>query len=98
MPTRKKYSLQYREEAVELVRANPTKPIRAIAEELGIPQTVLNNWVRRAGAQKTASSSDGQTKPTESQRIKQLERELQRTKEELAFAKKAAAFFARDQK
>ena len=97
MATRKNYSHQYRDEAVELVRKSEGKPLRVVADELGVPQTVLNNWVRRAGG-RVESVAAAVSKSDQSQRIKQLERDLQRTREELAFAKKAAAFFARDLK
>jgi transposase len=96
LATRKNYSVQFRTDAIELVRKNPNKPIVKVAEELGIPQTVLNNWIRRSGGRKEKAEAGPEM--TESQRVKQLERELERTKEELAFAKKAAAFFARDLK
>ena len=100
MSTRKKYSPQFRAEALRLVRENPDKPVRIIARELGVPQTVLNNWVRRAGGR--ASEKDeapSQAIATEdARRVRELQREVDRLKLELEFAKKAAAFFAKDLK
>jgi transposase-like protein len=98
MATRKNYSQQYRDEAIELVRKSEGKPLRKVAAELGVPQSVLNNWVRRSGGRAEPVAPVVASKTEQSQRIKQLERDLQRTREELAFAKKAAAFFARDLK
>jgi transposase len=102
MSTRKKYSLQFREEAIRLVRANPDKPVREIGLELGVPQTVLNNWVRRAGGREKPRAEHAPLKAgqpsLDHDRLRELERENARLKLELEFAKKAAAFFARDVK
>jgi transposase len=40
------YPLEFRAEAVRLVRTS-SKPIREVAEELGVSEQTLRNWLRR---------------------------------------------------
>src|SRR3954465_2408950 len=104
MSTRKKYSPEFRAEAVELARANPDRSVRSIGKDLGVPQTVLNNWIRRAGGRGATPKAErplvrhGSGTSEETKRVQELERELSRVKLELEFAKKAAAFFAKEVK
>ena len=100
MARRRKYSAEFKADAVALVASRPDVSIRDIADELGVPQTVLNGWCRRAGvrAEPKAERAPVETKDATTVRVRELERELARTKMELEFAKKAAAFFAREVK
>lgn len=104
MATRKQYSEHFREQAIELVRRNPGRTVRDIAKELGVPQTVLNGWVRRGQVRPAREAAQPALMPRAgfeqepAARIRQLERELETTKKELEFAKKAAAFFAKEMK
>jgi transposase len=96
MGTRKKYSEEFRAGALKLVRSQPEKTVKEIAEELGVPQTVLNNWVRRAGGRAEPAAKRGPSVDApEARRIRELEKELERVKTERDFLKKAAAFFAK---
>ena len=101
MRQRKRYSEEFKADAVKLVDSRPEVSINKIADELGVPQTVLNEWVRRAGvraepkAKRVLPPRDGQSPEA---RIRELEKALARTEMELEFAKKAAAFFAKDVK
>lgn len=102
MSTRKKYSPEFIADAVKLAKTHPERPIGDVGRELGVPQTVLNNWVRRAGGRSKPKAESAPlpqaAKMLEAERIRELERELGRVKLELEFAKKAAAFFAKDVK
>lgn len=96
MSTRKKYSEEFRRGAVNMVRAHPEKATNSLAIELGVPQTVLNNWVRRAGGRAEPEAKRGPSVAAmETERIRELEKELARVKMERDFLKKAAAFFAK---
>jgi transposase len=86
---RLKYSSQFKEQAVE--RSN-RDGVPKVADELGIAQSVLYNWVAK-------SRQTGQ--PFEDQKLQQAElarlrRENARLEQELAFVKKAAAYFAKN--
>ena len=71
-----------------------SRPIAAVARELGIGEGTLGNWVvkyRREHA--------GEEPPltiNERERLRQLEREARDLRMENEFLKKAAAYFARD--
>lgn len=71
------------------------RPVTHVARELGIHDTTLHNWVRawrrERGAAGPGSAPDGEKK---SERELELERENRKLREENSFLKKAAAFFA----
>lgn len=71
-------------------------PIAQVARELGVNDTTLGFWVK-AYRKKLA----GQPLPTdmpEQERIRELERRNRELEMENAFLKKAAAYFAREQR
>jgi transposase len=85
-PPRKKYDLSFQEDALALLDRTD-RSMNAVAKDLGIPQTTLHGWYRRAVAKKkgklpaskqTPSSAVMATSdpPADKERIAQLEREL----------------------
>lgn len=89
--TRKKFSQQYREEAVKMV-IDGSRPIAEVARELGLVEGTLGNWVgiyRRAHAGDEPALSI-----SERSRLRELEAENRELKMEREFLGKAAAFFA----
>jgi transposase len=90
---RKKYTQQYKDEAVELVISSG-RPMAEIARNLGINEGTLGSWVSRA-----KESGKVQDKPLdigERARLKELEEENRRLRMERDFLKKAAAWFAKE--
>jgi transposase len=86
---RRKFSKEFKREAVALVRAHPEKSITAVAKELDLPQSVLRSWVEMVEAEeKTGLSSD------ELEELKKLRKDNARLKEEVEILGKATAFFA----
>jgi transposase len=85
------FSQEFKDEAVRMVLDGP-RPVAHVAKELGIHDTTLGNWVsafkRRHGGKAPEPAGD------KSDREVQLERENRKLREEVAFLKKAAAFFA----
>lgn len=94
MPNRRKYSAEYKREAVGLAKSG-TKPISQVAQELGIHAGVLSRWCREMAEEDTAFR--GQGKPRDEE-LATLKRELVRVKKERDFLKEAAAFFAKESK
>ena len=97
MATRSKYTSEFKDEAVKLAQAHPDKPIKQLALELGVPQTVLNNWVRRAGVrqEKSEPPKKEEKKPADVRaevRVRELERQLARVTQERDVLKKAVAY------
>ena len=87
-PKRNKYSPQFKEQALERAKRDG---VPKAAKDLGIAQAMLYNWQAK-------SRQTGQ--PFEEQKLQQaelarLKRENARLEEEVAFLKKAAAYFAK---
>ncbi|EPW8907271.1 transposase, partial [Pseudomonas aeruginosa] len=90
---RKKYSPEFKREAVELARRSETS-CRQIAQEIGVAPSLLNRWVREAqpGMEK-AFPGTGSPRDEELARLK---RELARVTKERDFLRDAAAYFAKE--
>lgn len=88
---RKKYTQEYKDEAVELV-VSSSRPIAEIARDLGINEGTLGNWVQTA--KKSGKLKEKPLDTDERARLRELEEENRRLKMERDFLKKAAAWFA----
>jgi transposase-like protein len=91
---RRKFSPQFRAEAVQLVLQSG-KPAAEVARELGIHEGTLGNWVNAWRRENPEPESP--LTPVERARVKEMEEEIRRLRMENEFLKKAAAFFARTQ-
>jgi transposase len=91
--TRPPYPEEFRREAVKLVRLMG-KSQRQVAEDLGILDVTLRNWIKQAerdeGKRPDGLSTD------EREELARLRRENQTLRMEREILKKAAAFFARE--
>lgn len=95
MRARRKFTREFKLEAVRLVRERGVTVAQA-ARELDLGQTVLRKWLRAVEADpKSAFPGQGQQKP-EQVELTQLRREVARLKMERDILKKAAAFFAKE--
>ena len=90
MAQRRKFSAEYKREAVAMLEA-PGVSVSQIAAELGIGATVLARW-RREFHQGRAFPGNGRPREDE---LTQLRRDLTRVTKERDFLREAAAFFAR---
>jgi transposase len=90
--TRPAYPPEFRREAVELVRSSG-RSIPQIADELGVSQQSLRNWVRQGDID--AGRAEGLT-TDEREELRRLRRENRRLQQEREILKAAAAFFARE--
>ena len=95
MQKRKKYTQEYKREAVALARSSAV-PVSQVARELGINANVLTRWCREAANEKVPVFT-GQGKPRDEE-MAALKRELARVKKERDFLREAAAFFAKESK
>ena len=87
------YSPEFRAEAVRQV-IEGSRPIAAVARDLGIVEQTLGNWVKR-WRDEHAGDEPALTVP-ERIRLREAERELRELRLENEFLKKAAAYFAKD--
>ena len=88
---RRKYTQEYKAEAVELV-VHSDRPIVEVARDLGINEGTLGNWVNTA--KRNGSVKERPLNIDERARLKELEAENRRLKMERDLLKKAAAWFA----
>lgn len=92
---RRKFSREYKLEAVKLVRERGVSVAQA-ARDLDVHENVLRKWVKDHGSDPTqAFPGHGQMKP-EQLEIERLRREVAKLKAERDILKKAAAYFAKD--
>ena len=90
---RRKFSPEFREEAVRLV-IDSSRPIAQVARELGIKEGTLGNWVARYRVEH-AGEEPPLTLP-ERARLRELERDNRELRMKAEFLGKAAAFFAQE--
>jgi transposase len=86
------YPIEFRREAVELLRRSG-KTVPRLASELGVSPQSLRNWSRQIDVDEGKAS--GLTSD-EREELRRLRRELRTVTEEREILKKAAAFFARE--
>jgi transposase len=92
MPKIPPYSLEFRQEAVRLLRSSG-RSVPQLAAELGCSPQSLRNWARQLDVddgRQPGLTSD------EREELRRLRRELRVVTEEREILKKAAAFFAND--
>jgi transposase len=95
MAGRKRYSREFKVEAVRLVRERGVSMAQA-ARDLDVHVNVLRSWVREHRADPVeAFPGHGQQGPEKAE-ITQLRREVARLKVERDILKKAAAYFANE--
>jgi transposase len=92
MGARRKFSAEYKREAVAMLDA-PGVTVSQIAVDLGIGAGLLGRWRRELRCQpQQAFVGNGRSRDEE---LSQLRRELARVTKEGYFLREAAAFFAR---
>ena len=88
--TRPPYPPQFKAEAIRLVKTSGD-PLSQIAKDLGVSDQTLRNWVKQDdvdAGRKSGLTSD------ERARLRELERENRKLREEREILRKAAAVFA----
>ena len=88
-----RYTAEFRREALRMVDGGRT--MASVCEELGVTMGTLTNWKLKAAAGAARGAGTGVAAETVTAENDRLRRENKSLRQELEFAKKAAAFFAR---
>lgn len=95
MAKRKRYTQEFKQEAVRLARCSSDSVSRT-ARDLGLNPNMLNRWCRELEAD-GAKAFRGQGNARDEE-FARLRRELAQVKQERDFLKDAAAYFAKESK
>ena len=90
---RGRYALEFKQEAVRLVKAGQTNG--QVARGLGLAEQTVGNWVKADDAGRLRAAV-GKPVNADSQEISRLKAELSRARMERDILKKAAAYFAKE--
>lgn len=98
----KQYTPEFVNRAVHLCEES-NRPIAEVARDLDVEYATLYGWMTKAGKTKRRqggppAGATPQTPQAMQAEIERLRRELEETRKQLEFAKKAAAFFAQQNK
>jgi transposase-like protein len=91
----KRYSPEFKEQAARRVVDN-SLPIAQVARELGINDTTLGFWVK--AYRKRCAGQPLPADMPDDERVRELERRNRELEMEVAFLRKAAAYFAKEQR
>lgn len=90
------YDTEFKREAVRFVYEDG-RTVSDVAKSLGISTETLRNWLRLHRQQGSAALCNQTNKSTDQNaKIRQLEKELERTRRERDILKKATAIFAKE--
>ena len=92
-----RYSEQFKRDAVALYENNEDLSLHVASAELGVNRSSLYSWIKQYGTGKHARTKtlrDEAQVMTDSERIRQLERENAKLREERDILRKAAKYFA----
>ena len=90
---RGRYTLEFKREAVRLVKAGQTNG--QVAKGLGLAEQTVGNWVKADDAGRLRAAV-GKPVNADQQEISRLKAELARARMERDILKKAAAYFAKE--
>lgn len=87
----KRYTEEFKREAVGVVRSTPDRSVGQIAKELGVDRKSLSEWVSRFGPRPESPGGPQVDLQAENRRLR---RDLERVEQERDILKKAIAIFS----
>ena len=88
----KRYSEQFKQEALNFVQSHPSLGIATVAKQLGVGYSTLDNWLRQQ--RHSIGDESASALNVDKQRIRQLEKQVAHLTEVNDILKKAAVYFA----
>ena len=95
MVTRRKFSREFKLEAVKLVKERGVS-VRQAAKDLDVHENVLRKWVRELREEPQEAFPDNGKQKVQDAEIARLRKEVAKLKMERDILKKAAAYFAKE--
>ena len=93
---RRQYTLEFKQEAVRLVKAQGLTPAQ-VARDLGLDRSIVRTWVEKSDAGQLVDAPVRQAAaPSLEEENRRLRKENAVLREEREILKKAAAFFAKE--
>ncbi|ALD90294.1 Transposase IS3/IS911family [Cupriavidus gilardii CR3] len=97
MKQRRKFDPAFKLEVVRMIRDQGLS-VAEVCHSMAIGETAVRRWLAQYDAELKGEKGIGRPLTPEQQRIRQLEEENRRLKEDNLILKKASAFFARELK
>ncbi len=94
MATRRHYTQEYKDQAVSLV-LNSGRTRAEVAKSIGVHEMTLGKWVKKA--EDSGRDPDDELSESERAELERLRKENSTLRMERDFAKKVAAWFAKEQ-
>ncbi len=91
---RRKYTEEFKRDAVRMMRNRGTRTVAEVADDLGVGTNLLHRWA--ATTERDAVSKRNAEGETLEQEVRRLRKEVESLRLDKAILKKAAAFFAKD--
>ncbi len=91
----KRYTAEFKRDAIALVRSSPHRNVTEIARELGVSPEGLRGWVKQAKVDR-GEGAPGALTTAEKDELQRLRRENREQQQTIEILKKAAAFFAKE--
>ncbi len=94
-----RYSEQFKRDAVALYENNEDLSLKAASVELGINRASLHSWLKQYGTGKRprmAQSRANAAAASDAERIRRMEKEIAKLREERDILRKAAKYYAEE--
>lgn len=99
MPSRirRSFDTAFKLQVVQMIRDQGLS-VAQVCRDLDLVDSAVRRWLTQYDAEQAGQPGQGKPLTTEQQRIRELERENQRLREDVSILKKVSAFFARELK
>jgi transposase len=95
--TRRTFDTAFKLQVVQLIRDQGLS-VSQVCRDQGLVDSAVRRWLAQYDTEQAGHAGQGKPLTPEQQRIRELERENQRLREDVSILKKASAFFARELK